>query len=42
LYERLEMELDHARSYAPLAGLVGAWARKPSSHAQDSTLKLGN
>jgi ubiquinone/menaquinone biosynthesis C-methylase UbiE len=29
LYERLEMELDHARSYAPLAGLVGAWARKP-------------
>jgi ubiquinone/menaquinone biosynthesis C-methylase UbiE len=30
LYERLEMELDHARSYAPLAGLVGAWARKPS------------
>jgi ubiquinone/menaquinone biosynthesis C-methylase UbiE len=29
LYDRLEMELDHARSYAPLAGLVGAWARKP-------------
>jgi SAM-dependent methyltransferase len=29
LYGRLEMELDHSRSYAPLAGLVGAWARKP-------------
>jgi ubiquinone/menaquinone biosynthesis C-methylase UbiE len=29
LYDRLKIELDHARSYAPLAGLVGAWARKP-------------
>jgi ubiquinone/menaquinone biosynthesis C-methylase UbiE len=29
LCDRLEMELNHSRSYAPLAGLVGAWARKP-------------
>ena len=29
LFDRLEMELNHSRSYAPLAGLVGAWARKP-------------
>jgi SAM-dependent methyltransferase len=28
LAERLEAELEDARSYAPLVGLVGAWARK--------------
>jgi hypothetical protein len=28
LAERLEAELEAARSYAPLVGLVGAWARK--------------
>jgi SAM-dependent methyltransferase len=28
LAERLEAELDVARSYAPLVGLVGAWARR--------------
>ena len=28
LVERLEAELEAARSYAPLVGLVGAWARK--------------
>jgi len=28
LAERLEAELETARSYAPLVGLVGAWARK--------------
>jgi SAM-dependent methyltransferase len=28
LYDRLDMELNRSRSYAPLAGLVGAWARK--------------
>ena len=29
LAERLEAELETARSYSPLVGLVGAWARKP-------------
>jgi ubiquinone/menaquinone biosynthesis C-methylase UbiE len=29
LHDRLELELNHFRSYAPLTGLVGAWARKP-------------
>jgi hypothetical protein len=28
LAERLEAELEAAQSYAPLVGLVGAWARK--------------
>jgi hypothetical protein len=28
LAERLEAELEAVRSYAPLVGLVGAWARK--------------
>jgi hypothetical protein len=28
LAERLDAELEAARSYAPLVGLVGAWARK--------------
>jgi ubiquinone/menaquinone biosynthesis C-methylase UbiE len=29
LAERLEAELGAARSYSPMVGLVGAWARKP-------------
>jgi len=32
LAERLEAELETTRSYAPLVGLVGAWARKPQIH----------
>ena len=28
LAERLEAELEAARSYAPLVGLVGGWVRK--------------
>src|SRR5882757_1994012 len=32
LGERLEAGLESTRSYAPLVGLVGAWARKPQIH----------
>jgi len=31
LAARLELERENARSFAPLVGLVGAWARKATS-----------